>query len=103
MSGARRELVFSVVAGSAYTVAYYLNLPLVVYYPLAHELRLFRAPGIGFPILLYGWLATAVLVGAAAACLIPARWARRLPLDLSWLLALALIVAVLTYEKRWFF
>jgi hypothetical protein len=56
----------------------------------------------GFPIFWYGWLATAVVIGAIAAWMLPRRWARRLPFDLSWIVPIVMIVAALTYEKRWF-
>ena len=56
----------------------------------------------GFPIFWYGWLATAVVIGAIAAWVTPRRWACRLPFDLSWIVPIVMIVAALTYEKRWF-
>jgi hypothetical protein len=98
-----RLLVFSLAAATGYTLAYYFNWPLLVYYPAAGELRAVgQAPAAGFPIFWYGWLASAVVIGVVAACAVPRRWAHRLPFDLSWIIAIVMVVAALTYEKRWF-
>lgn len=99
----RRLLVFSLAASTGYTLAYYFNWPLLIYYPLVNELHVARqGPADGFPIFYYGWLTTAVMIGAIVAWLTPRRWAHRLPLDLSWIVTVVMIVAALTYEKRWF-
>jgi hypothetical protein len=98
-----RLLVFSLAGSAAYTLAYYLNWPLLVYYPVLNELHISEQGGAdGFPVLWYGWLVTAVVVGAIAAWVTPRRWACRLPFDLSWIVPIVMIVAALTYEKRWF-
>lgn len=98
-----RLLVFSLAASISYTVAYYFNWPLLVYYPVVNEVHLFQHGRTdGFPILWYGWLATATVIGAVAAWMLPRRWANRLPFDLSWGVLIIMIVAALTYEKRWF-
>lgn len=98
-----RPLVFSLAAVTGYTLAYYFNWPLLIYYPVAGELRfLGQGPAAGFPIFWYGWLASAVVIGAVAACAVPRRWAQRMPCDLSWIVTIVMIVAALTYEKRWF-
>jgi hypothetical protein len=96
--------VFSLAASMGYTLAYYFNWPPLVYYPLVNELRIVPTHGRldGFPILWYGWLATAIVIGAVAAAVTPLRWARRLPVDLTWIVPIVLIVAAVTYEKRWF-
>jgi hypothetical protein len=98
-----RLLVFSLAASASYTLAYYFNWPLLVYYPVVDELHVLpQGRADGFPIYYYGWVATAVLIGAAAAWVTPSRWARRAPFDLSWIVPIVMIVAALTYEKRWF-
>lgn len=98
-----RLLAFSLAASIAYTLAYYFNWPLFVYYPLVNQLHITRqAATDGFPILWYGWLATAVLVGLIAGWLLPRRWTRHLPFDLAWIVPVVLIVAAFAYEKRWF-
>lgn len=99
-----RLLVFSLAASAGYTVAYYFNWPLLVYYPVVNELRFVPTHDRldGFPILWYGWLALGIVSGAAAAAVTPPRWARRLPVDLAWIVPIVLIVAAVTYEKRWF-
>lgn len=98
-----RLLVFSLAASAGYTLAYYFNWPLLVYYPVGSELRVAgQGHAAGFPIFWYGWLATAVVIGAIMAWVVPRRWARQLPFDLSWIVPIVMIVAALTYEKRWF-
>ncbi len=98
-----RLLVFSLAAATGYTLAYYFNWSLLVYYPVVNELHLVRqGRADGFPIFYYGWVATAVVIGAVAACVTPRSWLKRLPFDLSWIVTIVMIVAALTYEKRWF-
>ena len=97
-----RLLVFSLAGSVGYTFAYYFNWPLLVYYPVVNELHLSQqGRADGFPILWYGWLVTAVAIGAVAAWATPRHWARRLPVDLSWIVPIVMIVAAFTYEKRW--
>ncbi len=98
-----RLLVFSLAASVAYTLAYYFNLPLLVYDPLANELHLVPHAHLGgIPIFWYGWLTLGIVIGAIAAAVMPLRWARRLPVDLAWIVPVLMIVAAATYEKRWF-
>lgn len=98
-----RLLVFSLAAVTGYTLAYYFNWPLLIYYPAAGELRVLgQVPAAGFPIFWYGWLASAVVIGVVAACSVPRRWTHQLPRDLVWIVTIVMIVAALTYEKRWF-
>jgi len=98
-----RLLVFSLAASAGYTLAYYFNWPLIIYYPLVNELHVVRqGHADGFPIFYYGWLATAAVIGAVVAAVTPPRWVHRLPLDLGWIVPIVMIVAAVTYEKRWF-
>jgi hypothetical protein len=98
-----RLLLFSLAASAGYTLAYYFNWPLIVYYPIVNELHFVRqGRADGFPILYYGWLATAVVIGVIIATVTPRRWAQRLPFDLGWIVPIVMIIAALTYEKRWF-
>jgi hypothetical protein len=99
-----RPTLFSLAAGVTYTLSYYFDWPLFQYYPAIHAFHLTAQPAsAGFPILWYGWMATAVLVGVFVAFAVPKRWAGRLPPDIFWMLLIVLLVAVLVYEKRWFF
>lgn len=98
-----RLMVFSLVFCVAYVAAYYFGLSLFAYYPVEHTLRLIGAAQSGDQVVLwYGWLASAGLVGALAALLVPRRWAALIPPDLLWLTGVVLVIAVLAYEKRWF-
>jgi len=58
---------------------------------------------LGPPILWYGWLATAGLVSAVVAVVVPRQVASRLWPGLAWAVPGAVILAILIYEKRWFF
>jgi len=98
-----RLMIFSLVACIAYTLAYYFEWSLFQYYFAANSIGFWEQGGAsGPPILWYGWLATAVLAGAAAAAAIPRRWIARLLPDLLWLVPVVLIFAALMYERRWF-
>lgn len=96
-------MLFSAVAGIAYTLAEYFDWPLFRYY-LAGGFSLTDLPdSAGHVIHWYGWIATAVLAGAVAAALAPRRLLARIPADISWMVLIATMLAVLVYEKRWFF
>lgn len=98
-----RLMVFSLVACIAYTFAYYFEWSLFQYYFAENSISFLEQGGAsGPPILWYGWLATAVLTGAAAAAVIPKRLVARLLPDLLWLVPVVLIFAALMYERRWF-
>ncbi|HYM19168.1 MAG TPA: hypothetical protein VEU06_11435 [Micropepsaceae bacterium] len=96
-------MMFSLFACVTYTLAYYFDWSLFQYALAENRFYFFvQDSGSGPPILWYGWLATAVLGGAAGAVIVPPRLSAKLPGDLVWLLPLAVIVAALIYEKRWF-
>jgi hypothetical protein len=98
-----RLMIFSLVACIAYTLAYYFEWSLFRYYFAENSIGFWEQGGAsGPPILWYGWLATAVLAGAAAAAVVPARWIARLLPDLLWLVPVVLMFAALMYERRWF-
>lgn len=99
-----RLMMFSLASSVAYVFAYYFNISLFEYYPLTGELRFGSATDpTGQTVHLYGWLASAALVGAAVALVLPRSWAARIPPDLIWAFAVVLVVAVFMYERRWFF
>jgi hypothetical protein len=98
-----RVLLFSVIAPLAYTIANYFNLSLFRYYPSAGRFSFAGQPDLGSPILLYGWITTAILSSALAAFIVPRRWSDRLPPDLCWMALSVALFAALIYEKRWFF
>ncbi len=98
-----RLMVFSLIACIAYTLAYYFDWPLFQYYLEENRFHFTVQPtSSGPPILWYGWLATAALVGGAFALIVPRRLLTRLLPDLVWLIPSALILAALMYEVRWF-
>jgi hypothetical protein len=101
MSG--RATVFSLVGTIAYTVAYYVNLPLFRYYPLSGVFSFYPRPNAGFAIFWYGWIAFAIATGAIATFVFPRRWLNRVPGDLSWIGLTLAIFATLIYEQRWLF
>jgi hypothetical protein len=97
-----RARLFSIVAVMAYTAAYYFNWPQLRYY-VGAGFDLTSPPPGGKIIFWYGWLGAAILAGAAAAFLTPEKLRRRLPADLGWMVPIAMVIAAILYEKRWFF
>jgi len=97
-----RVILFSMAAPPAYILASYFDWPLLRFYPMAGRFSFVAETGLGFSILWYGWIATAILAGLVAAFVIPRRWSDRLPLDLCWMMLIASLFAALIYEKRWF-
>ena len=105
--------VFSIVFGVVYTLCFYLQsvYPLSPwwapfrYYPSIEEWHLERQPPetAGPAILWYAWLAEAFLASVVIALVVPRKLADRVPHASVWVLPAALIVAILVYEKRWFF
>jgi hypothetical protein len=98
-----RSTLFSLIAVPVYILGYYSNRPLFFYYPTVRSFSLTPQVGLGFVIMWYGWIAAAILIGAIAAIIVPRRWSDRIPLDLTWMMMLAAVLAVLLYERRWFF
>jgi hypothetical protein len=99
-----RLMTFSLASSVAYVFAYYFNLSLFEYYPMMGEFRFGSAVDpADQTVHLYGWLATAAIVGCVLAYALPKRWAARIPPDALWALAVVLVVAVFMYERRWFF
>jgi hypothetical protein len=99
------SLIFSMLFAVTYALSFYFNWPLFAYYPQVNEFHV-RADlqnQLGPPILWYGWLATAAIVSAVPAAIIPRGVVGRLWPGLAWAVPGAVIVAILIYEKRWFF
>ena len=103
MSDYRRWTVFSLAACLAYTAAYYFDWPLFRYYLVSGGLSFGVQPeSAGAPILWYGWLMAAALVGILAAAIVPRAAALRIPPDLLWIVPVASVLAAFLYEARWF-
>jgi hypothetical protein len=98
-----RTTIFSLAAVPAYIIGYYFNRPLFFYYPKIGRLSLAAIAEAGPAIMWFGWLASALLIGALFAFSVPERWSRRVPFDLAWITFIAGFLAVFIYEKRWFF
>ena len=99
------SLIFSMLFAVTYTLSFYFNWPLFAYYPQVNEFHVSTdlQTQLGPPILWYGWLATAAVVSAVPAVIIPRGVSGRLWPGLAWAVPAAVIVAILIYEKRWFF
>ena len=98
-----RLMMFSLAACVAYTLAYYFDWSLFRYYLAEGRFHISALPeSAGPPILWYGWLATAVLVGIAIAFTMPRRLIAWLPPDFIWLIPIVALLAALMYEMRWF-
>lgn len=98
-----RAMLFSAVAATTYVLAEYFNWPLFRYY-LSDGFHFTEQPqSAGHVIHWYGWIGTAILAGLLVAALAPRRLLARLPADMAWMVLIALITAVMVYERRWFF
>jgi hypothetical protein len=98
-----RAALFSTVATAVYTLAFYGNWPRFRYY-LNSGFHLAPQPeSAGHVIFWYGWLATAAVIGALAALLAPRKMLAGVPEELGWMVPVAMVIATLAYEKRWFF
>lgn len=94
---------FSLAALIAYTLAYYFDWPLFRFYLASGQFSVMPLPeSAGPPILLYGWVLTAVLAGLLFSMLVPRTLAARMPPDLLWLVPIAAMAAAFFYELRWF-
>jgi hypothetical protein len=98
-----RLSVFSLTGLVGYTLAYYFDWPLFRYYLASGQISIMPQPdSAGPPILLYGWVLTAVLAGLVVCLLVPRALAARIPPDLLWLVPVAATAAAVLYELRWF-
>jgi hypothetical protein len=96
-------MMFSLAACVAYTLAFYFDWSLFRYYPAEGRFHISAMPdSAGPPILWYGWLATAVLIGGAVAIAAPRRLLAWLSADLVWLIPVVTVLAAVMYELRWF-
>ena len=90
-----------------YTICEMRNWPLFTYHPGTNRVDLFWAAAVkdeGPAMYWYGWLAT-TLIGAAIlgllATKLPESTARKIPLALTWITALA-VIPILVYALRFF-
>ena len=109
MSRRAQYKVFSIVFGIAYMALFFYSeatkYAMFRYYPVLgtftrDALALETA---GPPILWYSWLAGATVVAVVMALLVPRSLAERVPPGWVWVVALALLVIILVYERRWFY
>ena len=97
-------MMFSLASAIAYVLAYYFNLSLFEYYPTTNEIRFgAQLDQAEQTVHIYGWIVSSALAGGVLTLAIPKKWTARIPPDTLWALALVLIVAVVMYERRWFF
>jgi hypothetical protein len=101
MNGSRLT-IFSIIFGVIYMVAFYYDLALFRYYPEVREFHWLRHDNLGVVILWYGWIATSTLASAAIAFAVPKSLADRLWPGWAWIIPMAVVVAMLIYERRWF-
>ena len=101
--------VFSIVYGVAY-MGFFLyselyRSALFRYYPVTGAFSRESLPmeTAGPPILWYSWLLAAAVVSVAVSLAVPRLWAERLPANWIWVVAAALLLGILVYERRWFY
>jgi hypothetical protein len=88
--------------GIVYLTAFYMDWAPFRYYPDKRTFHLEVTPQDGPAILWYGWVASATLVSAAVAAVVPRQLAQRLRPGWAWVVPLAIMVLMLLYERRWF-
>jgi hypothetical protein len=104
-----RFKVFSIVHGVAYMGCFlYSELyrsALFRYYPVTGAFSRESLPmdTAGPPILWYSWLLGAAVMSTAVSLAVPRSWAERLPARWVWVVAAALLLGILVYERRWFY
>ena len=57
----------------------------------------------GPPILWYSWLAGAFVASVVLSLIVPRSWAERMPDSWVWIVGTAMLIAILVYERRWFY
>ena len=104
-----RFKVFSIAYGVAY-MGFFLysersGSAMFRYYPVLGSFSREALPmeTAGPPILWYSWLLGAAVVSGAVSLAVPRAWAERLPAAWVWVVAAALLVGILAYERRWFY
>lgn len=104
MTAHARLTVFTLVSTVVYVLAYNFNWALFRYYPLLNTVSLDALPAktSGPTMMYYGWMATALIAGLAAAAIVPGKIAARLPSAVAWVVPLLLVAFTLVYEKHWF-
>jgi hypothetical protein len=95
--------LFSVLFVVIYSVCFYMEWALFRYYPETNSFYLQMHPEDGPAILWYGWLASALLLSAVIALIVPSRLAERVSSDSVWMVAVAMVVVILIYHRQWFF
>lgn len=95
---------FTLFFGIGYALTIYFNWPLFRYYPLINRFTLADLPGReqGPAMSWYGWIATAAIIGAVAALVIPKRFADRIWVGVFWLVPLIMLAAGFYREQEWF-
>jgi hypothetical protein len=86
----------------AYLTAFYLDWAPFRYYPDTRAFHLTPMPKDGPAILWYGWLASAAVVSAVVAWLVPRQLSERLRPGWAWIVPLVIVVLLFIYERRWF-
>ena len=97
-----RLVIFSIMFGVFYLLAFYYDLALFRYYPEVGQFHVLRNDGLGVVILWYGWIATATLASAAIALAVPRSAAERLWPGWAWIIPTVVVAGMLIYERRWF-
>ena len=105
MSRYAQVKIFSMLFGVVYTICFYYNWALFRYYPvLGQWYRASQPPAEAGPaILWYGWLAEAFVISLVISLAVPRKLAARISADAAWIVPAALILAIIVYERRWFY
>jgi hypothetical protein len=105
--------VFSTLYGAVYTLCFYFQSLYPTsqwwapfrYYPSIEQWSITRLPPetAGPAILWYAWLAEAFVFTLVLSLLVPRKLANKVPPGAVWAGPAVTVIAILVYERRWFF
>lgn len=97
-------VAFTVAFCCAYGLAFAMNSPLFIYYPLHGDFTWGTQvlKGVGPPMLWYGFLSDALIAGAVAAVCIPGRLANKWLINLVWVFPIATMAVCIFLLRRLF-
>ena len=94
--------IFSLLFGAMYILSFYMEWALFRYYPETAQFRWRNDASLGPAILWYGWMATAFLISAVPALLVPKSLGSRIPPSWLWIVPVVITVVTLIHERRFF-
>jgi hypothetical protein len=106
---AGRLRLFSILYGLTYVGFFfygeYCACAMFRYYPVLGRFSTVPLPlqEAGLPINWYSWILGAFVLSAVVTVAVPRKLAARIPTNWTWGIAMAVLVAIMVYERRWFY